>query len=284
VLDAASCAALGVPAMPDNNAPDEAHRAFTAEVCAKVWDFCPEAVVTSEDYGDGFAAYMAQYFGRDIAHICVDRAREAVPVSASRIRGDIHAERRWLSPAIYQDFVQTVCFIGAESTGKSILTDSLAQDYGTEAVREYGRELWEAQAGTLAYGDYLKIARTHIAREQDARQKAHRFLFVDTSPLVTLFYCLDQFGRAEEELYRLAARTYDHVFLCAPDFPLVQDGTRRDEAFRQRQDRWYRGRLVKNGTAFTELRGSLGEKVVRVGEVMGDEHPKGTSSLRSGRG
>ena len=39
---------------------------------------------------------------------------------------------------------------------------------------------------------------------------------------------------AEADL-RLAARRYDALVLCRPDFPFVQDGTRRDGDFRDRQ-------------------------------------------------
>jgi HTH-type transcriptional regulator, transcriptional repressor of NAD biosynthesis genes len=43
------------------------------------------------------------------------------------------------------------------------------------------------------------------------------------------------FGQAAADLVQLAQRRYDTMFLCSPDFPFVQDGTRRDAAFRMRR-------------------------------------------------
>ena len=45
-----------------------------------------------------------------------------------------------------------------------------------------------------------------------------------------------------------------------PDFALVQDGTRQDEAFRQAQHRWYLRELQERGISYTAIAGDLGER------------------------
>jgi nicotinamide riboside kinase len=97
---------------------------------------------------------------------------------------------------------------------------------------------------------------------------ARRWLFCDTSPLTTLLYSRDLFGRADPELERLATRHYDHVFLCAPDFAFVQDGTRRGEAFRRQQHDEYLRELATRGVPFTLLEGSPQQRVATALRVL----------------
>lgn len=160
--------------------------------------------------------------------------------------------------------------LGGESTGKSSLGLALAEALGTRHAAEYGRELWEQQGGVLGYDDLLRIGRTQVARERELAGHCQRYLVCDTTPLTTLFYCRELFGRAEAELEQLARRHYHHVFLCADDFPFVQDGTRQDETFRRRQNQWYEQALQQRGWAFTRLAGSLAQRVEQVLQVLAD--------------
>ena len=70
------------------------------------------------------------------------------------------------------------------------------------------------------------------------------------------------FGEASPRLEELARRPYHHTFLLAPDFPFVQDGTRQGEAFRARQDAWYREALA--GTPVLEVAGEIDDRVESV--------------------
>ena len=229
-----------------------------------------DAVFTSETYGDGFARELTRYFrernptSKEVCHVVVDQSRTKIPISGTTVRADVHRNKEWLDPAVYASFVERVCFLGGESTGKSTLAAELAKMMGTVAVAEYGRELWEAQNGILAYTDLLRIAEEQVRREIVAARKANRFVFCDTSPLTTLFYSIEMFGRADPRLHDLAQRRYDHVFLCAPDFPLVQDGTRRDEAFRRRQHEWYKQELVDREIKHTLLGGVMLDRAHKV--------------------
>jgi hypothetical protein len=45
----------------------------------------------------------------------------------------------------------------------------------------------------------------------------------------------------------MARRPYDAVVLCEADFDFVQDGCRRDDAFRQAQQDWTLARLAEQG-------------------------------------
>lgn len=251
------------PELPHDDAAEIVHRRFCGRLLRDVLGTSVEAVYTSEDYGDGFAVELTKFFRETeaahpgVIHVAVDPQRIAIPISATTIRGDVHAQRQWLPANVYADFVQRICLLGGESSGKSTLAAALAQRLGTTYTTEYGRDLWIERGGRLELADYAHIARTQVAMEETCARSATRFLVCDTSPLTTLFYCLDQFGSAEPELETLAARPYDVTVLCAPDFPFVQDGTRRDDAFRRAQHQWYMRRLSQAGVSWIDACGTL---------------------------
>ncbi|MGK5076470.1 AAA family ATPase [Janthinobacterium sp. ZB1P44] len=268
---AALCAARGVPAraLPHNDADGDVHRHFMGWLCWTVLDLPVDAVFTSEDYGPGFAQVLERHYAHGpVAHVSVDQARTLVPVSGTRVRQDPQAHSAFLSPIVRADFVMRVCVLGGESSGKTTLTQALARHFETEWVAEYGRELWESQDGVLAYDDLLKIGREQLRREAQALLAARRWLFCDTSPMTTYFYCVEMFGKAEQELAQLAGHRYDLVLLCAPDFPFIQDGTRRDEDFRARQHAWYQAELARRGIAFVDVSGSVDERIRQVAQVL----------------
>ncbi len=227
-----------------------------------------DVVYTSESYGPGFAAALARFFGRDVRHVAVDPARGVVPISATAIRADVHAQRRYLSPAVYASFVERVVVLGGESSGKTTLAVALAAHFDTLHVGEYGRELWVEKDGALVFEDMLHIGERQIELEEEAARRAYRTLFCDTSPLTTLYYSQALFGRADPRLEALAERRYDRVILCALDVPFEQDGTRQDPAFRERQHAWYVERLSSRGIAWIDATGSVEERVRQVAAAL----------------
>ena len=260
--------------IPLNDADDFSHRRFIGRLCLKALGVTVDAVFTSEEYGEGFAEELTRCFARHdsalpaVRHVLVDRERTETPISGTMIRADLEAHRQWLSPAVYRSFIRRICILGGESSGKSTLAEALAARFGTLHVREFGRELWERQQGVLAYEDLLRIGEQQVADEENALRDAHRFLFCDTSPLTTLFYSLHLFGSAHPRLERLADRPYDLVVLCGTDFEFVQDGTRQDSAFRDRQHAWYLAELERRKVPFLLVTGSMQERVEQVCERL----------------
>lgn len=274
---AALCAQRGVPVrpLPDNGDDDTAQRTFVAWVCTALWERRVDAVFTSEDYGEGFAAALQQHFSAQagvqwpVAHVCLDPTRSRIPVSGTALRRDPHALRAFLHPRVYADFVGRIGLLGGESSGKTTLAAALATRLQTTWAAEFGREHWEARGGALTYDDLLYIARVQVAREETLSTTANRWLVCDTTPLTTQLYCEVMFGRVEPALHALAQRRYAHLFLCAPDFAFVQDGTRRDAAFRQAQHDAYVQALSAQGVAFHVLTGPVQQRIAQVLQILG---------------
>jgi NadR type nicotinamide-nucleotide adenylyltransferase len=205
-----------------------------------------------------------------VTHVLVDRERVAVPISATMIRAQPHRHRAYLADHVHAAFVDRIAIVGGESSGKSTLAAALGAHFATPFVAEYGRELWVERGGQLAFDDLLQIARQQVEQEERAALLAERFVFCDTTPATTLLYCRDLFGRAPPELEALAKRQYALHVLCAPDFAFVQDGTRRDAAFRDAQHAWYLARLSAGAVPWMLAEGSLQERIRAVGERLAE--------------
>ncbi len=123
--------------------------------------------------------------------------------------------------------VATVAILGAASAGKSTLAARLATHYGTVWVPEYLREFVDTHGRMPAAQDQIVIARTQVARERAALPRARRFLFCDTTPLMTAVYSRHYFGGIDAALEQLVrACHYDHTLVCASDIPWEPDGQR----------------------------------------------------------
>jgi HTH-type transcriptional regulator, transcriptional repressor of NAD biosynthesis genes len=274
VIDDASLAdlcrqrGLAVREIPHNEADGAQHREFCGWLCEKVLGVAVDAVFTSEDYGDAFAAALTQRFGRPVQHVSVDRERQTVPVSGTQVRADPGSCRDWVDPRVHADLVRRVAMIGCESSGKSSLAQALAFALGSVWVPEYGRELWERRGGQLVFDDMVAIAREQVARERRQAPQANGWLVCDTSPLTTLFYSAEMFGRVDPELERLAGRPYDLLVLCEPDFAFEQDGTRRGEDFSRGQQAWYVAEVRRRGLPCLIASGGLEDRVRTVRERL----------------
>ena len=97
----------------------------------------PDAVFTSEDYGDRYAELMGSKTSS------VDKARERVPISGTAIRNDPYANWDFIEPPVRAWFAKRVCVVGAESTGNPLWRYALAESLQTAWVEEYGREYSE---------------------------------------------------------------------------------------------------------------------------------------------
>lgn len=255
--------------LPLDTDVDDAHRDLVAKAWLRWVNKPLDAVFTSEAYGDGFAEYLTKYFALHTKfpsslHVLVDMDRKAVPISGSQLRKDIHGLKEYLSPAVYSSFVKRVCFLGAECTGKSTITEQAAKGFNTNFVSEFGRDLWIEKGGQLEYQDMVFIAKQHVKNERIAAELSNKFLFVDTSPLTTLLYSYHLFGKADEDLIQLSHRPYDQIFLCSADFEFVQDGTRAGNDFRLFQHQEYLRILRERGLDYVLLEGSLDRRLEAV--------------------
>jgi len=167
--------------------------------------------------------------------------------------------------------VERVAILGAESSGKSTLSDALARHYRTMWVPEYLREFVDTMRRVPHEEDQYGIALTQREREDAAAAGARRFLFCDTTPLMTALYSRVYWGRVDAQLAMLDRRhDYAWTFVTAPDTPWEPDGLQREsEAVRQDVHRMLVDSLAVRGIAYTLLKGDLPHRIRQVEDVLG---------------
>jgi len=167
--------------------------------------------------------------------------------------------------------VQRIAILGAESSGKSTLSEALARRYRTIWVPEYLREFVDTHARVPHEDDQFGIARTQRAREDAAVERANRFLFCDTTPLLTALYSRVYWGRVDAELAALDTRhDYALTLVTAPDTPWEPDGLQREsEEVRQRVHRMLIETLAARGIGYLLLEGDLPHRMQQVEALLG---------------
>jgi cytidyltransferase-like protein len=299
---------------PPNDADDFTHREFvkvwleqhrtTLPFGSKNWI---DTVYGSDDYIPGFAKHIGT------SYQIVDAKRSKYNTSGTEVReylgylesstvideyGEWHYNEKgfydfWFTPDVvtnelrfWMQPIKKVVFLGAESTGKSTLTERMAKEFEMPFVAEYGREYYEQKGGELDLQDYVNIAKEHRRLEDEATirfarkikrfidddyKDARGYLFVDTNAVTTLFFSYYYNQGGLKELHDLAndcKNRYHHVFVCADDIPFEQDGWRDNEIWRARMQGMVLHDLDSRGIHYTVVRGSLEERVQQVKTVL----------------
>lgn len=167
-----------------------------------------------------------------------------------------------------------IALIGGESSGKTTLANALSQTLDIPVVPEYGRILGEYTGNIYTEDDMRHICSVQCRMEDKAvlraKQDGTDFIICDTTPLVTMFYSLSWYGKADLTIIEPAEnRRYDCVFLCKRDFPFVNDGTRISEEFSLGQEEFYESFLKQHKIEYNILTGSIMDRVQQVLKVLG---------------
>lgn len=216
----------------------------------------PDAVFTSEPYGDAYARAMG------CVHVLVDGARLHVPCSGTAIRRNPFRNWHFLDPPARGYFARRVCVLGAESTGTTTLADALAERLETVRVEEYGREYSARKQrrgeAVWATEEFLHIAREQARREDLAARAANRVLICDTNAFATSIWHRRYLGAHNPEVDRLgAASRCDLYILTGDEIPFVQDGLRDGEAIRHEMHQWFVKALTRQIVPWKLVFGSL---------------------------
>jgi nicotinamide riboside kinase len=155
-----------------------------------------------------------------------------------------------------------IAIVGAECTGKSVLTPLLAAriagDTGLRcaAVAEYLREWCASRQRTPRIDEQAGIA-AEQQRRIDAAAATHDIVVADTTPLMTAVYSEFIFGDAS--LTADAAATHrrcDATLLTALDVPWQADGVMRDGPHvREPVDALLRTRMREHGITWSVVSG-----------------------------
>jgi NadR type nicotinamide-nucleotide adenylyltransferase len=162
----------------------------------------------------------------------------------------------------------TICFHGAESTGKSVLADKLSRELGATWVPEYGRTYCEERGTDLEMSDLLAIAEGQAMAVDAARAAQPRLLILDTDQLMTAAWADMLFGEVPEAL--MTYPKADLYLLFAPDVPWVDDGTRffGKTPLRTRFAALAEDMLIGAGVPYRRITGSWDEREAQVRHIL----------------
>ena len=220
----------------------------------------PDAVFTSEDYGDKYASLMGS------RHVLVDRPRHQVRISATAVREDPYGNWEFLEPPVRGWFAKRVCVVGAESTGTTTLANALADHLQTSRVEEYGREYSEyklrANDPEWRSEEFVSIAKEQARREDMAAREANRVLVCDTNAFATVLWHRRYMGTDSQAVEAVAARGRCDLYLLTGDEILfVQDGLRDGEHVRQEMHSWFEQALSRQPVPWRLVRGTPQERM-----------------------
>lgn len=232
-----------------------------AENTLAVLGFVPDAVFTSEAYGDPYASFMG------CVHVLVDKDRTHIPISATMVRSDPTKYAQFLEPCVRASFARRICIVGAESTGTTTLAKDLAKYYKTTWVPEYGRFYSEGKQ----FGDtnakwrteeFTKIARAQSILEDSLAESSNGLVICDTDAFATGIWHERYMGYRSPQVETLSARrTYDLYILTGDEIPFVQDGLRDGEHIRHDMHKRFIERLEEDSKKYIVVTGSKEERL-----------------------
>lgn len=199
-------------------------------------------------------------------------------ISSTEIRNDIYGHWDWLPECVKPYFVKKVLLIGGESAGKSVMTQNLANYYGTKFLEEVGRDLSE-KSGTdvmMLSEDFTEILLAHKLKEMQVIKGCNKILFEDTDCLITKFFIdflNDENAKKNSKLAEAIAAINEYdliVFLDSDDVKFVQDGDRSEEiaANRKLYDEKIKKIYRDNGFNFIEVKGDYNERFDKIKELV----------------
>jgi HTH-type transcriptional regulator, transcriptional repressor of NAD biosynthesis genes len=186
-----------------------------------------------------------------------------------RARRDPVAAWGELPPPVRAGLTRRVCFVGAESSGKTTLSRLMADRHRTAWVPEYGRDYTvdKIAGGTNDQwdtDDFVAIARRQGDLEDATADHAGPLLFCDTDAFATAIWH-ERYLRFRTRLVEdvAEARRYDLYVLCGIEVPFEADGVRFSEHIRPWMQQRFRDGLHSrpHGEPWIELTGAVEQRV-----------------------
>ncbi len=152
--------------------------------------------------------------------------------------------------------IKKVVVIGPECTGKSELSQFLANRYNTEWVPEYARGYLDNLVRPYQQHDLTTIAHGQLRLEDKSMLHANDVLICDTNLYVIKIWSEFKYGNCDPEILRLIAeRRYDLYLLTYIDIPWEADPLREHPDKRQQLYDIYLKEMQGQNVPFIEISG-----------------------------
>lgn len=154
-----------------------------------------------------------------------------------------------------------IAITGPESSGKSTLTEQLANYFNAPFFLEYARDYLLNKKS-----DYTREDLTNIALQQEElRNHSHQdqpLLIYDTENLVIYIWSKVKYGKVDSKIQALLEQQYfTHYFLCRPDIPWEFDELRENPTDREQLFELYRQELDQRALSYSIIEGNSVERL-----------------------
>ncbi len=193
----------------------------------------------------------------------IDSEKKFMNISATKIRKNPMRYWKYIPTEVRPFFVTKIAILGGESSGKSTITNKLANAFNTSSAWEYGREYIFKELGgdeqALQYSDYPKIALGQANYIDYAKKRANKVVFVDTDFITTQAFCVKYENKEHPFLNAMIKEySFDKIILLKNNTPWVADGLRTLGDVDERES--FQELLIKllkdNNIEFTEITSS----------------------------
>jgi NadR type nicotinamide-nucleotide adenylyltransferase len=245
-----------IKVIEDNKLADDDSEGW-AKFTLAILGRAPDAVFTSETYGDPYASFMGA------VHVMVDRDRVDVPISATKVRSNPMEYAKLIEAPVRGYFARRVVIVGAESTGTTTLAKALAEHFKTTWAPEYGRLYSEGKWTSQERETWTSAEFEHIAYQQNNLENAQAeisngLLICDTNAWATGLWHERYLGSRSAKVEEIAKRCSSDLYIVTGDeIPFIQDGYRDGEHIRHQMHQSFIERLKSENKPFIVVSGSF---------------------------
>ena len=163
-----------------------------------------------------------------------------------------------------------IVITGPESSGKSTLAASLAQEFELPMATEYARIHLETFGAGYDEISVIAMARQHLIHQREMVPQEAPLGIFDTDLLNYKIWCDVAFARCDESILNGITQEPNHVYLvCYPDLPWVADPLREHPHDRLMLYERHLAEIRKTGRAYIVVRGEGEKRSDAAREAMG---------------
>ncbi|MFC2096411.1 AAA family ATPase [Bacteroidota bacterium] len=168
--------------------------------------------------------------------------------------------------------IKRIVLIGAESTGKTELTEYLSEKFGTVWVPEYAREYIEKLNRPYTYDDVEHIAKRQVVLEEEFVRRANKILFYDTYLIITKVWFKLVYNKVPDWLHqKIVDSKIDLFILCDNEIPWISDPVRENGGeMRDKLFKIYKEELKYYGFNYKIIKGSGSDRRNNALKIVND--------------
>ena len=156
--------------------------------------------------------------------------------------------------------LKKIAVTGPESTGKSTLSEALAEEFGCPSVPEFARKYLHGRTPPYKESDLIAIAKGQWQSEQEAILNAAGLIIADTEMTVMKIWCEHAFGKCLPLIQQYwEIQEYDLYLLTDIDLPWGPDPLREHPDLRQYFFHLYKNLLEERKVNYAVISG-VGEE------------------------